>query len=195
MGTTDRPASPQPVQPVQVVVGRIGRAHGIRGEVSVEPRTDEPERRFAEGALLGLRTPDGELPHGRPGRLRVRSWRRHQSRLLVGFVEIADRTAADGLHGLSLVAQVDPDERPEDPEEFYDHQLVGLEVLTIEGASVGTVVEVLHGGDQDLLAVRTTDGGEALVPFVAALVPVVDVAAGRLEVADRPGLLSPLDEE
>jgi 16S rRNA processing protein RimM len=192
MGTTDRPASPQPVQ---LVVGRIGRAHGIRGEVSVEPRTDEPERRFAEGAQLELRTPDGEQAHGRPARLTVRSRRRHQSRLLLGFAGIDDRTAAEGLHGLALVAEVDPGERPEDPEEFYDHQLVGLEVRTTEGTPVGTVAEVLHGGGQDLLAVRTAEGREVLVPFVAALVPVVDVAAGRLEVADRPGLLSPLDEE
>ena len=192
MGTTDRPASHEPVQ---LTVGRIGRAHGIRGEVSVEPRTDEPERRFTEGAWLELRTPDGDQPHGRPARLRVRSCRRHQSRLLVGFVEIADRTAAEGLHGLALVAEVDPDERPEDPEEFYDHQLVGLDVRTTEGAPVGIVSDVLHGSGQDLLAVRTTDGREALVPFVAALVPVVDLVEGRLEVADRPGLLSPLDEE
>jgi 16S rRNA processing protein RimM len=180
---------------VLLVVGRVGRAHGIRGEVSVEPRTDEPERRFTEGAWLEVRTPDGDQPLGRPAGLTVRSFRRHQSRLLVGFAEVPDRTAAEGLHGLALLAEVDPDERPEDPEEFYDHQLVGLQVRTTEGAPVGTVAEVLHGGGQDLLAVRTTDGREALVPFVAALVPVVDLAAGRLEVADRPGLLSPLDEE
>jgi 16S rRNA processing protein RimM len=192
MGTTDRPAAQEPVQ---LVVGRIGRAHGIRGEVSVEPRTDEPERRFTDGARLQVRTPDGDQPQGRPARLTVRSSRRHQSRLLVGFEEVPDRTAAEGLHGLTLLAEVDPDERPEDPEEFYDHQLVGLQVHTTEGATVGTVAEVLHGGGQDVLAVRTTDGREALVPFVAGLVPVVDLAAGRLEVADRPGLLSPLDEE
>ena len=193
MGTTDRRASHEPVQ---LVVGRVGRAHGVRGEVSVEPRTDEPARRFAEGVRLELRTPDGDpVPPGRPASLRVRSWRRHQSRLLVAFDEVADRTAAEGLHGLALVAEVDPAERPEDPEEFYDHQLVGLTVCTTDGAAVGTVAEVLHGGGQDLLAVRTTDGREALVPFVAALVPNVDVPAGRLEVADRPGLLGPLDEE
>jgi 16S rRNA processing protein RimM len=189
---TDRPASQGPVR---LVVGRIGRAHGIRGEVSVEPRTDEPERRFTQGAWLELRTPDGDQAHGRPARLRVRSCRRHQSRLLVGFVDVSDRTAAEALHGLVLVAEVSPDERPEDPEEFYDHQLVGLEVRTTDGVPVGTVTEVLHGGGQDLLAVDTADGREALVPFVAALVPVVDLAAGRVEVADRPGLLSPLDEE
>jgi 16S rRNA processing protein RimM len=90
-----------------------------------------------------------------------------------------------------LVAQVDADERPDDPEEFYDHQLVGLAVHTTSGDRVGTVQEVLHGTGQDLLVVRGADCREVLVPFVSALVPVVDLAAGRLEVEDRPGLLDP----
>ncbi len=84
---------------------------------------------------------------------------------------------------------------PEDPEEFYDHQLVGLAVSTTDGDAVGEVSDVIHGASQDLLAVRTADGREVLVPFVSALVPVVDVPGGRLEVADRPGLLTPLPDE
>jgi 16S rRNA processing protein RimM len=181
----------------EVVVGRIGRAHGIKGEVSVEPRTDEPERRFADGTVLVTRTPQGSAPHGpgRPSAVTVVRTRWHQSRLLVTFAEATDRTAAEALRGLSLATRVDPTEAPEDPEEFYDHQLVGLKVVTTDGDAVGEVADVVHGSAQDLLVVRTAAAGELLVPFVSALVPVVDVPGGRLEVADRPGLLSPLPDD
>ncbi len=181
----------------EVVVGRIGRAHGVRGELSVEPRTDEPERRFAVGAVLRTRAPSAgaPVPAGRPAALTVTATRWHQSRLLVHFAEVADRTAAEAVRGLVLLTDVDTDERPDDDEEFYDHQLVGLAVSTTEGVAVGEVAEVMHGAGQDLLVVRAADGREVLVPFVAALVPVVDVRHGRLEVADRPGLLTPLDDE
>jgi 16S rRNA processing protein RimM len=184
-------------QAPEVVVGRIGRAHGVKGEVSVEPRTDEPERRFADGAVLATRTPRGDEPHSaqRPASLTVRRTRWHQSRLLVTFEGVEDRTAAEALRGLSLAVRVDPAETPEDPEEYYDHQLVGLAVSTTDGDPVGEVADVMHGTGQDLLAVRTPDGREVLVPFVTALVPVVDVTGGRVEVADRPGLLSPLPED
>jgi 16S rRNA processing protein RimM len=181
---------------VEVVVGRVGKAHGVRGEVSVELRTDEPERRFADGALLGVRSPRGDAPRGsdRPAAVTVSRTRWHQSRLLVTFAEVPDRTAAETLRGLTLVADVDESETPTDPEEFYDHQLVGCHVVTTAGRPVGEVTGVLHGGSQDLLSVSTLDG-EALVPFVSALVPVVDVTARRVEVVDRPGLLSPLPDE
>ncbi len=137
------------------------------------------------------------MPHGpgRPTSLRIERTRWHQDRLLVTFAEVTDRTAAEALRGLSLVADVDVAETPEDPEEFYDHQLVGLAVHTTEGDPVGEVRDVVHGTSQDLLVILTPAGAEVLVPFVAALVPVVDLAAGRLEVADRPGLLSPLPDE
>jgi 16S rRNA processing protein RimM len=180
----------------EVVVGRIGRAHGVRGEVSVELRTDEPDRRFTPGAVLGTRQPRGGVPQGadRPATVTIAATRWHQSRLLVTFERVADRTAAEALRGLTLVVDVDLAETPDDPGEFYDHQLVGLAVLTTDGDEVGELTEVIHGSGQDLIAVRTPDGREVLVPFVTALVPVVDVAAGRVEVADRPGLLTPLEE-
>ena len=177
-------------------MGRIGRAHGVHGEVSVEPRTDEPERRFADGAVLGTRSPrGGAAPPGRPASLTVARTRWHQSRLLVSFAELPDRTTAELVRGLSLVADVDATETPTDPEEFYDHQLVGLAAVTTEGVAIGEVTEVLHSTRQDLLAIRTAAGAEVLVPFVTALVPVVDVATGRVEVRDQPGLLSPLAED
>lgn len=169
-----------------LVVGRIGRPHGLRGEVSVEPRTDEPERRFAVGATLGAR-------RNRPGErgddtLTVRGHRWHSGRLLLTFDEISDRDAAEEARGTLLVVPVDPDERPDDPEEFYDHQLVGLAVVAPDGAPVGRLKEVVHGTAQDLLVVDV-DGREVLVPFVSALVPEVDLAGGRIVVDDRPGLL------
>src|ERR1700712_1838709 len=99
-----------------VVVGRIGRAHGLKGEVSVEPRTDEPERRFVVDAVLGT---EGRAPWAS---LTVPSVRTHQGRLLVRFAEIADRTAAESARGTQLTVPVTAEETPEDPEEFYDHQ-------------------------------------------------------------------------
>jgi len=178
----------------EVLVGRIGKAHGIRGEVSVELRTDEPDRRFAPGAVLLVRRPGAGPAPERP-RLTVDSTRWHQDRLLVRFSEVPDRTAAEAVRGLDLATVVTPDERPEDPEEFYDHQLVGLAVVTTEGAEIGVVAQVVHSGAQDLLVVRREGRDDALVPFVTALVPEVDLEAGRLLVADRPGLLEPLEED
>lgn len=169
---------------IEVVVGRIGKPHGIRGEVTVELRTDEPERRFVVGAPL-----IAESPRGQRSTLNVERIRWHQGVLLVHFEGVGDRTAAEGARGTMLIAEVDPDEQPDDPDEFYDHQLVGLKVQDTDGQDRGEVTGVLHGA-QDLLQIRTPNG-PVLVPFVAALVPTVDVAGGRVVVADRPGLLDP----
>jgi 16S rRNA processing protein RimM len=163
-----------------VVVGRLSRAHGIRGEIAVTVRTDEPERRFAPGSSLvcGDRT------------LTVRSSRHHSGRLLVAFEEVPDRTAAEQLTGTLLEAEIDPSEVPDDPEEFYDHQLVDLAVQTADGTVVGTVTSVLHLPEQDSLVVDV-DGREVIVPFVEALVPDVDLTAGHVRLSDVPGLLDP----
>lgn len=173
-----------------LIVGRLGRPHGIKGEVSIESRTDEPERRFAAGSVLIARTPGGAL---RPGGLTVAGSRWHQGRLLLRFEEIADRDAAEEARGTVLEVEYDPAESPDDPDEFYDHQLVGLRVEDQDGTPYGTVAGVEHTGGQDLLRVDA-EGREVLFPFVAALVPHVDVADGRLVVDDRPGLLRP-DED
>jgi 16S rRNA processing protein RimM len=178
---------------IEVVVGRIGKPHGIRGEVTVEVRSDEPDRRFATGASLRAEAPRGSAaPYSS---LTVARTRWHQGRLLVTFEELADRTAAEGARGILLHVPVDPDERPADPEEYYDHQLVGLAVHDLDGHLLGEVTGLVHGGAQDLLAVRTPDRREALVPFVRALVPEVDLAARRVVVADRPGLVTPLPDD
>ena len=177
---------------VEVVVGRIGKPHGVRGELTVELRTDEPERRFADGAVLRAEPPRGSA--SRLSALTVGRTRWHQGVLLVTFDEVGDRTAAESLRGTLLHVDVPADETPEDPEEFYDHQLVGLTAHDLDGRRLGEVTAVLHGA-QDLLRIRTSDGRDALVPFVAALVPEVDVAGGRVVVADRPGLVTPFPDE
>lgn len=168
---------------MQVVIGRIGRAHGIRGELNVDIRTDEPERRFAPGSsvVCGKRT------------LTVKQARHHGGRLVVSFAEIPDRNAAEALHGIVLEAEIDPSDMPEDPDEFYDHQLVGLEVRSND-VVVGTVTGLVHLPHQDTLLVDI-DGREVFVPFVSELVPVVDVAGGFVTVADVAGLLDPAAAE
>jgi 16S rRNA processing protein RimM len=178
---------------VDVVIGRVGRAHGVHGELAVDLRTDEPDERFAVGARLGT-DPESAGP------LTVAATRAHGDRLLVRFAEVPDRTAAEGLRGVLLTVDVPPSQRPADPDEFYDHQLVGLRVFDHDGRPVGAVAAVVRNPGHHLLVVRRDgpdgdgdggDGDEVLVPFVAELVPEVDLDRGRLTVADRPGLLGP----
>jgi 16S rRNA processing protein RimM len=171
---------------VQVVVGRIGRAHGLGGDVGVEVRTDEPDRRLAPGVVL---TTD---PAER-GPLTVTSGRVHSGRLLLRFAGVSDRVAAEALRGTLLLVEVDPAEVPEDDDEWYDFQLVGLAAVRPDGSPLGALTEVLHLPAQDLLAVRTPDGQEVLVPFVSAIVLEVDVAGGRIVIDPPPGLVD-LDE-
>jgi 16S rRNA processing protein RimM len=166
-----------------VVIGRIGRAHGIRGELNVDIRTDEPERRFAPGSpvVCGTRT------------LTVARARHHGGRLVVAFKEIPDRTAAEALHGTVLEAEVDPLDVPADPDEFYDHQLVGLEARTGDRV-VGTVTGIVHSPHQDTLTIDI-EGREVFVPFVTEIVPVVDVPGGFVTINEVAGLLDPAEAE
>lgn len=169
-----------------VVIGRIGKPHGVRGEVSVEPRTDEPERRFAAGERL--------VVEGTGRTLVVAAHRWHQGRLLVRFDGMDDRDAAEAARGSVLTALVDVAELPEEEDSYYDRQLVGLRVLAADGSEAGEVTFVVHLPAQDLLEIRTPRGTR-LVPFVAALVPEVDLSAGTLTLADVEGLLTDVDED
>jgi 16S rRNA processing protein RimM len=166
---------------MRVVVGRIGRAHGVRGEVAIDVRTDEPDRRFAPGSTLlaGDRT------------LTVARTRWHSGRLIAVFTEIADRTAAEHVRGTLLETDVDPDELPSDEGEFYDRQLIGLSARSASGEVLGEVASVMHHGEQDTLVIHRDTGAEILVPFVAEIVPTVDVSGGFVVVTDLPGLLDP----
>ncbi|MGF1428561.1 ribosome maturation factor RimM [Kitasatospora sp. LaBMicrA B282] len=173
---------------MQLVVGRIGRAHGIRGDVFVEVRTDEPELRLGPGAVL-LTDPAGVGP------LTVESGRVHSGRLLVRFAGIKDRTAAEALRNTMLISEVDPDERPEEDDEYYDHQLIGLDVVLLDGTLVGELTEVVHLPYQDLLTVTRPDGKEVLVPFVEQLVPTIDLAEQRCVINPPPGLIDEVEAE
>lgn len=164
---------------VEVIVGRIGRAHGIRGELTVEPRTDEPDRRFVMGARM--RAVDGRS-------FTVAGARWHSGRLLVRLENVTDRTAAEALRGIVLVTDVPRDERAGGEDDFWDRDLIGLTVLTADRRIAGTVRRVIHSA-QDILEIETIAGAERLVPFVAALVPEVDLGAGTLTLADIAGLL------
>ena len=177
---------------MRVIVGRVGRPHGIRGEVVIGVRTDEPDLRFAVGATLGHGpTPDSDASSGQ---LQVASARWHSGQLLVAFAGITDRTAAGELTGSWLSVDSSQLPAPSDPEEFRDHELIGLSVRTCAGEVVGVVTDVLHYG-QDLLVVRRADRGDTLVPFVKAIVPEVDVAGGLLVIDPPPGLLDPAQAE
>lgn len=170
---------------MRLVVARIARAHGVRGDVVLDVRTDDPQSRLAAGTVLQT-TPAAAGP------LTVDDVRQHSGRLLARFVGVDDRGRAEALRGVLLETDVDPAVRPDDPDEYYDHQLVGLDVVDVAGTTLGQVAEVIHLPGQDLIAVHRPDGGETLVPFVAALVPSVDLDSGRV-VVDPPGGLFETD--
>ncbi|MGY1838402.1 ribosome maturation factor RimM [Modestobacter sp. SYSU DS0985] len=168
------------------MVGRIGRPHGVRGQVTVEVRTDDPDLRFAPGSVL-LTDPASRGP------LTVHAARWHSGVLLLQLagpdgVVATDREAADALRNTRLLVPVDALPELDDPDSFYDHQLVGLAAELTDGTPLGEVTAVRHEG-AELLVVRRTDGRELLVPFVTAMVPTVDVAGGRLVVDPPEGLL------
>nr|WP_042183415.1 ribosome maturation factor RimM [Kibdelosporangium sp. MJ126-NF4]CEL15500.1 16S rRNA processing protein RimM [Kibdelosporangium sp. MJ126-NF4]CTQ92098.1 16S rRNA processing protein RimM [Kibdelosporangium sp. MJ126-NF4] len=168
---------------MDVVVGRVAKAHGLRGELAVDVRTDSPEQRFAVGSVVAARLRDGTSTP-----LTLASTRTHGERLLVTFDEVPDRTAAESLRGALLLADTDTLLPTGDPDEFYDHELEGLAAVLTDGTAVGVVREIVHSAAGELLAVDM-DGREVLVPFVREIVPEVDIA-GRRVVLDPPeGLL------
>ncbi|MEU5662285.1 ribosome maturation factor RimM [Streptomyces longwoodensis] len=167
---------------MQLVVARIGRAHGIKGEVTVEVRTDEPELRLAPGAVL---TTD---PAG-TGPLTIASGRVHSGRLLLRFEGVGDRTAAEALRNTLLIAEVDPEELPEGEDEYYDHQLIDLDVVTEDGTEVGRITEISHLPTQDLFIVERPDGTEVMIPFVEEIVTGIDLEEQRAVIAPPPGLI------
>ena len=181
---------------MRLIVARIGRAHGLRGEVSVEVRTDAPQARFVDGAVLHVE--DGPrrralLATGGPTSLTLTRVRDNNGILLLSFAEVSDRTTAENLRDVILEAEVN--DQSDEPDAWYDHELVGLACVSPEGVALGEVVAVQHPGAQDLLVVRTSAGaGDRLVPFVAAIVPEVDVKGGRIVIAAPPGLLEDLPE-
>jgi len=169
---------------MQVVVARIGKAHGLRGEVTVQVLTGAADERFVPGATF-VTEPAASGP------LVLRSARDHNGILLLGFEGTDDRSGAEALRGIKLLAN--PLEDHGDDDTWYERDLVGLKAVTIAGDEVGEVIALQTRAAQDLLVLRLTDGREVLVPFVTAIVPEVDIEGGRI-VLDPPAGLLDLDE-
>ena len=165
------------------VVARIGKPHALRGEVTVQLHTDDPESRLVPGAVFATRAAEGS---GVPRQLTLATTRVHRGIWLLGFEEIPDRTGAESLRGTRLLL-AEPE--PSDEEGWYEQDLVGLTARTPGGEIVGEVTALELGAVQDRLVLRRPDGSETLVPFVEAIVPEVDPEAGRLVVDAPPGLL------
>ncbi|MBT2509635.1 ribosome maturation factor RimM [Streptomyces sp. ISL-98] len=173
---------------MQLVVARIGRAHGIKGEVTVEVRTDEPELRLGPGAVLATDPASA-------GPLTIETGRVHSGRLLLRFEGVKDRTAAEALRNTLLIAEVDPQDTPEDPEEFYDHQLMDLDVVLADGTEIGRIAEITHLPSQDLFIVKRPDGSEVMIPFVEEIVAEIDLEEQRAVITPPPGLIDDSEAE
>ena len=167
---------------MQLVVARIGRAHGIKGEVTVEVRTDEPELRLAPGAVLATEPAS-------TGPLTIETGRVHSGRLILRFEGVKDRTGAEALRNTLLIAEVDPEELPEEEDEYYDHQLMDLDVVTKGGEEVGRITEISHLPSQDLFIVERPDGSEVMIPFVESIVIEIDLEEQRAVIDPPPGLI------
>ena len=162
-----------------VVVARIGKAHGLKGEVTVRVHTDVPERRFVPGATFATDPASA-------GPLTLRSARLHNGIQLLAFEEAFDRTAAEALRGISLFAEAD---EVDEDDAWYEEDLLGFDVVLEDGTAVGTVKGLESREVQDLLVVDGVDGYDVLLPFVEEIVPEVDEDERRIVVTPPPGLL------
>jgi len=185
-----------------LVVGQIGKPHGIRGEVSVTVRTDEPEERFVAGAVFTTEVPrDRRVSTGParsaspgfeykvPAELGLESLRWHQGKVIAQFEGVYHRNVAEALRGVLLQVDSATVAEPDDPDEFHDHQLAGLAVMSVGGDVLGEVERIEHAPASDLIVLKKAGGGTALIPFVSQFVPTVDLAAGRVLVDLPEGLL------
>ncbi|SDH16452.1 ribosome maturation factor RimM [Microbacterium pygmaeum] len=188
---SDESTSPRPQKSAktQLRVGRLVKAHGLKGALKLELYTDDPEGRFTPGAAFTLQVPESSPWHGKT--LTVREFRWMNSHPVAFFDGVDDRSGAEELIRAILWVDQDDETAPVEDDAWYDHQLVGLDVVR-DGDIVGRVIRVEHLPAQDLLIVRTGPDAEVLVPFVKAIVPEVDMAAGRVLVTPPPGLFEEL---
>lgn len=170
------------------LIARIGKPHGLRGEVTVRVHTDDPQGRFVPGAVFATEAAPGT---GVPKALTLAAARLHREIWLLQFEEIPDRTGAESLRGTTLHLTADDlvEEDDDDEDSWYEDELVGLTAVDPGGTAIGTVTGLQTGSAQDLLVVRLEDGVEAMIPFVAAIVPDVDIEGGRVVIDPPPGLL------
>jgi 16S rRNA processing protein RimM len=187
---TSNVAAPKPAR-TQLRVGRLVKAHGLKGALKVELYTDDPARRFTPGATFTLQVPTTSDWHGKSLELVELRW--YNTHAVAFFKDVVDRTGAESLVKAILWVEQETEELPVEEDAWYDHQLVGLGVLR-DGVRVGTVIRIDHLPAQDLLTIKTDDG-EVLVPFVKAIVPSVDIEAGTLTVTPPPGLFEQLPDD
>lgn len=173
---------------MDLLVGRIGRPHGVKGAVTVEVHTDDPGTRFAAGSVLT--TDPAEA-----GPLTVSASRQNNGILVITFAGVTDRNGAESLRGTRLLVDVDADPLADDPDAFYDHQLVGLTADHVDGTRLGAVTAVVHAPAAPVLTVTTEAGDEVLVPFVSAIVPAVDLDAGRLTIDPPDGMFGEFQDD
>ncbi|GAA4746327.1 hypothetical protein GCM10025783_17820 [Amnibacterium soli] len=190
MAAADRVGGRNRAAQTQLRVGRLTKAHGLKGGLKLELFTDDPDRRFTPGASFSLQVPETSPWHGK--RLELAELRWYNGMPVGFFVDVANRTAAESLVKAILWVDQDPEEVAE-PDAWYDHQLVGLDVVR-DGETLGTIDRLEHLPAQDLLVVKLGDR-EVLVPFVRAIVPEVDLDGGRVVVTPPDGLFEPIDDE
>ncbi|ROS28086.1 ribosome maturation factor RimM [Cellulomonas sp. PhB150] len=164
---------------MELIVAVVSRAHGLRGEVGLDLRTDAPDERLAVGSVLTTQPASA-------GPLTIVSTRNQQGRWYVQFAEVNDRTAAEALRGTTIVTDSDEADDSDDEDAWYPHELAGLRAEHVDGRVLGEIVGLEHLPAHDMLVLREPDGARTLVPFVRAIVPVVDVPGGRV-VLDPPG--------
>ncbi len=174
----------------QLRVGRLTKAHGLKGAIKLELFTDDPGRRFVPGAVFTLQVPTGSAWHGKTVELVELRWYNQHA---VGFFkDVPDRETAETLAKAILWINHDADEQSTEKDAWYDHQLIGLAVHR-DGVKIGTIARLEHLPAQDLLILKTS-AGEVMVPFVKAIVPSVDIKAGVVTITPPPGLLEEIPE-
>jgi 16S rRNA processing protein RimM len=175
----------------QLRIGRLTKAHGLKGGIKVEMFTDDPDGRFTPGAVFTLQVPTSSPWHGKTIELVELKW--YNSHAVAFFKDVPDRSVAETLIKAILWIDHDLTDLPDEDDAWFDHQLIGLAVLR-DGAKVGVVAQIDHFPAQDLLTV-TTDSGDVLVPFVKAIVSSVDIKAGTLTVTPPVGLFEELPDD
>lgn len=172
-------------------VGRLVKAHGLKGAIKLELYTDSPNERFAPGSVLELQVPESSPWFGKTVTVNELRW--YNQAPVIFLKDVDDRTTAESLIKAILLVDTDVSALPVEPDAWYDHQLVGLKVLR-DNQQIGQVIRVDHLPAQDLLAVETASG-EVLVPFVKAIVPEVDIQAGSLTVTPPGGLFESIEDD
>lgn len=171
-------------------VGRLLKAHGLKGAIKLELYTDSPNERFVSGATFNLQVPDQSPWFGKAVTVKELRWYNNQPVLFLEGIE--DRTQAEALIKAILLVDQDLEQTPAEPDAWYDQQLVGLKVFR-DDKEIGAVARVEHLPAQDLLVVDFNDT-EVMVPFVKAIVPEVDIKAGRVTITPPLGLFEELED-